>query len=291
VSDKRGLPMRVKMRHDQHFVDELTRRHDDPVGRMAPLASIEPDPDQPRSTMGELDGLAASIQQKGVLEPILVRQVDDSEDPRVRLRIVSGERRYRAALAAGLFEIPVIELQVDADEALEIALIENLQRKDLTPFEEAEGYRALADRHGYTHERIAETVGRSRTLVTETLRLLELPPRARGVAEALGLASKSLLLEIAKAARDEDELIHLLERAGAEGLTRDDVRRQKTSPRRQKSTARAQPFVFNFKAPDKTFNLSLKFRKSEVERQDLISALEQILRQIREAEDENETLF
>lgn len=285
MSDKRGLPLRVKMRHDQHFVDELTRRHEEPVGRMAPLAAIEPDPDQPRATMGELDELAASIREKGVLEPILVRPVTDSGDPQVHLRIISGERRYRAALAAGLFEIPVIEMDVDADEALEIALVENLQRKDLTPFEEAEGYRALAERHGYTHEQIAEAVGRSRTLVTEALRLLELPPRARAVAEALGITSKSLLLEVAKAAEDEEELVRLLERAAGEGLTRDDIRQQKRSPQRKKG-GRAAPFVFHFKAPDKTFNLSLKFRKSEVDRQDLITALEQILDELRLADDD-----
>jgi ParB family chromosome partitioning protein len=279
------------MRHDQHFVDELTRRHDEPIGRMAPLASIEPDPEQPRSTMGELDELAASIREKGVLEPILIRPVADAEDPKVHFRIISGERRYRAALAAGLFEIPVIEMEVDADEALEIALIENLQRKDLTPFEEAEGYRALAERHGYTHEQIAAALGRSRSLVTETLRLLDLPPRARGVAEALRLTSKSLLLEIARVARDEEELIRLLERAAGEGLTRDDVRQEKRSLQRGREAGRAKPFTFHFKAPDKTFNLSLKFRKTEVDRQDLITALEQILRQIREADDDAPGLF
>ncbi len=82
-------------------------------------------------------------------------------------RIISGERRFRASQEAGLYEVPVIEMDVSEQEALEIALIENLQRKDLTPFEEAEGYRLLAERHEYTHEEIASAVGKSRTVITE----------------------------------------------------------------------------------------------------------------------------
>src|SRR5215203_5472955 len=135
--------MRVKMRHDTHFVEELTARHETPVGKMVPLSTIEPDPNQPRSTMGDLDELVASIREKGVLEPILVRPRPDAEDETVPpagvlYRIISGERRFRAAQEAGLYEVPAIEMDVSEQEALEIALIENLQRKDLTPFEEAE---------------------------------------------------------------------------------------------------------------------------------------------------------
>ena len=137
MSKRRGLPERVSMRTSSHFVEELTARSETPVGKMVPLSSIEPDPNQPRSTMGDLNELAASIRDKGVLEPILVRRIDD-ENGRSQLMIISGERRYRASMEAGLVEVPVIEMEVGEEEALEIALIENLQRKDLTPFEEAE---------------------------------------------------------------------------------------------------------------------------------------------------------
>jgi ParB family chromosome partitioning protein len=162
------------MRHGTHFVDELAARNETPIGKMVPLSEIDPDPNQPRSSMGQLDDLVASIREKGVLEPLLVRRHPDARSGggEKTYRIISGERRYHASLEAGLFEVPVIELDVTDEEALEIALIENLQRKDLTPFEEAEGYRALAERYGYTHEQIAETVGRSRPVVTETLALL-----------------------------------------------------------------------------------------------------------------------
>jgi ParB family transcriptional regulator, chromosome partitioning protein len=277
---KRGLPMRVKMRHDTHFVEELTARHENPVGRMLPLSAIEPDPHQPRSTMGELDDLVASIREKGVLEPILVRPrpVDDRgtegnvADEPVQFRIISGERRYRAAQEAGLYDIPAIEMDVSEEEALEIALIENLQRKDLTPFEEAEGYRLLAGRHGYTHEEISEAVGKSRTVVTECLSLLQMPPAVRDTVQALGIASKSLLLEVLKAG-DEAEMIELLEEVARRGLNRDDLR-QRLRRERNRPVSRRKPYVFRFRSPDKSYNLSLTFRQSEVDREDLIQALE-----------------
>jgi ParB family transcriptional regulator, chromosome partitioning protein len=286
VSDpakKRGLPMRVKMRHDTHFVEALTARHETPVGRMLPLASIEADPNQPRSSMGELGELAGSIRDKGVLEPILVRPLPATElsPGGPAYRIISGERRYRAAQEAGLFEIPAIEMEVSEEEALEIALIENLQRKDLTPFEEAEGYRALAERHGYTHEEIATAVGRSRSLVTESLSLLAMPPRVRDTVQGLGIASKSLLLEVLKAG-DEPEMIRLLEEVATRGLNRDDLRRRL---RKEKSGRgdRRRPFTFKFRSPDKTYSLAVSFRQSEVDRDDLIRALEQVLSDLRTA--------
>ncbi|HUP45792.1 MAG TPA: ParB/RepB/Spo0J family partition protein, partial [Thermoanaerobaculia bacterium] len=122
------------MRHDAHYVEELTRRSGRHIGSMLPLGLIEPNAGQPRSNLGNIEELAASIREKGVLEPILVRTIGPN-----RYQIISGERRYRAAALAGLDEIPAIELDVDDKETLEIALIENIQRKDLTPFEEAEG--------------------------------------------------------------------------------------------------------------------------------------------------------
>ncbi len=286
ISKKRGLPLRVKMRHEAHFVEELAARHEAPVGRMLPLSSLEPDPAQPRSTMGDLDDLVASIRDKGVLEPILVRPIGSTPEGAGLYRIISGERRYRAAVAAGLFEVPAIEMEVSDEEALEIALIENLQRKDLTPFEEADGYRALAERHGYTHEQVSEAVGKSRTSVTESLSLLQLPGRVRETAQALGVTSKSVLLEVAKAG-DEAQMIRALERVAQQGLTRDDLRQQaKKSKGKGKAARRRRPYTFKFRAPDRTYSLSLSFRQSEVDRGDLIRALESILVELRTADDD-----
>jgi len=282
---KRGLPVRVKMRHDTHFVEELTARHETPVGKMIPLAAIEPDPGQPRSTMGDLDDLVASIRDKGVLEPILVRprpENGEDEGPAgVLYRIISGERRYRAAQEAGLYEVPAIEMEVTDEEALEIALIENLQRKDLTPFEEAEGYRMLAESHSYTHEEISEAVGKSRTVVTESLSLLQMPPRVRDTVQALGINSKSLLLEVLKAG-NEAEMIDLLEEVARRGLNRDDLRQRLRRGDKGGKSGRRKPYVFRFKAPDRTFSLALSFRQSEVDKDDLIRALERILLDLRQ---------
>src|SRR5688500_13179822 len=126
---RKGLPDRAKMRHDAHFVEELAKRSVTHIGSMIPLELIDPNPEQPRTQLGNLEELTSSVREKGVLEPILVREKDGG-----RYEIISGERRYRAAAAAGLDEIPALELDADDREVLEIALIENIQRKDLTAF-------------------------------------------------------------------------------------------------------------------------------------------------------------
>ncbi len=283
---RRGLPERVRMRHEAHFVEELTSRNEPSIGKLVPLADIELDPRQPRSSMGDLNELAASIKDKGILEPILVRprpQIEGEAPSSATYRVISGERRYRAAQQVGLYEVPVIVMEVSEQEALEIALIENLQRKDLTPFEEAEGYSALLQTHGYTHEEIASAVGKSRTVVTEGLSLLQMPARVRDTVQALGIQSKSLLLEVLKAG-GPDEMIQLLEEVSRQGLNRDDLRRR-LRHQQQSSQARRKPYVFKFRAPDKTYSLALTFRQSAVDRTDLIRALEQILTDLRSGKD------
>lgn len=288
LNKRRGLPLRVKMRHEPHFVEELAGRHETAVGKLVPLSAIEPNPNQPRTAMGDLRDLVSSIRDKGVLEPLLVRPIAEEDEEREHgktYRIVAGERRYRAALEAGLFEVPVIEMALSEQEALEVALLENLQRKDLTPFEEAEGYRALAEQHGYTHEQIADVMGRSRSSVTESLGLLAMPERVRKAAEASGITAKSVLLEILKL-KDESAMLALLEKAAALGLGRDEVRREaKTQRGRLGEPGRRKPYTFKFRSPNKSYSLALTFRQSEVERTDLIHALEEILEQLRSAKD------
>jgi ParB family chromosome partitioning protein len=270
------------MRHEAHYVDELTTRGEGgSIGRIVPLADIEPDLDQPRSSIGDLTELIESVRNKGVLEPILVRPNPDYGPGEARYRIISGERRFRAAQQAELDEVPVIEMEVDADEALEIGLIENLQRKDLTPFEEADAYRALGDRFGYTQEKIATSMGKSRTVITESLSLLLIPDEIRQLAESLGVSSKSLLLEVAKL-DDEDEMQAVVQRAAEGRISRDDLRektRQRPAPKQQAEPSK--PYVFKFKAPDKSYNLSLSFRQETVDPQDLIHALEETLVELR----------
>src|SRR6476469_8255982 len=220
---KRGLPERASMRHDAHFVEELTRRSGRHIGSMIPLSMIEPNEEQPRTTLGNIEELAASIREKGVLEPILVRAIGPN-----RYQIISGERRYRAASMAGLDEIPAIELDVDDKEQLEIALIENIQRKDLTAFEEAEGFLALQQRFNYTHEKISQVIGKSRTTVTETLLINEIPDRIRLMCREAGIANKSVLVQVARAG-SEEAMEQVVRRVAAGEISREDLRKQTSS--------------------------------------------------------------
>jgi ParB family transcriptional regulator, chromosome partitioning protein len=142
------------------------------------LAQIRPNPEQPRLAIDEaaLEELAASIREHGLLQPILVSQADDEPDSYV---LIAGERRWRAAQRAGLRTIPALVKQAAPRARLELALVENVQREDLTPLELATAYRALIDEHGLTQEQVARRVGKSRTAVSNTVRLLGLPPPAR----------------------------------------------------------------------------------------------------------------
>ena len=120
------------MRHDEHYVDALANSAGTPIGRLVPIDRIDPNPDQPRQVMGDLSELIASIAEKGIIEPLIVRQRGE------RFQIIAGERRYQASVQVGLRELPVVIREVDDTEIIEVALVENIQRKDLTPFEEAE---------------------------------------------------------------------------------------------------------------------------------------------------------
>ncbi|WP_299672439.1 ParB/RepB/Spo0J family partition protein [uncultured Roseobacter sp.] len=140
--------------------------------RMVPIEQIAPNPDQPRKRFveGDLDDLTASIREKGVIQPLIVRSVADNQ-----YEIVAGERRWRAAQAAKLHELPVVVRSFTDVEVLEVAIIENIQRADLNPVEEAAGYRQLMDRFGHTQEKLAEALGKSRSHIANLLRLLNLP--------------------------------------------------------------------------------------------------------------------
>lgn len=141
-----------------------------------PINEIVPNKDQPRKTFdeGALNELADSIVQHGVLQPLLVRPL-----PNGGYQLVAGERRWRASRKAGLKEVPVVIKELSDIETMEIAIIENLQRKDLNPIEEAEGLQALIDRCGFTQEEVATSVGKSRPAIANALRLLKLPEEVR----------------------------------------------------------------------------------------------------------------
>jgi ParB family chromosome partitioning protein len=144
------------------------------------IAEIVPNPEQPRRAFDEeaLAGLADSIRRHGLLQPLVVRRVG------LGYELVAGERRLRAARRAGLASVPVVVRETEPDERLELALIENVQREDLTPLEEAEAYRQLIDGHGFTQEEVAERVGKSRPTITNALRLLGLPDAVKAQLES-----------------------------------------------------------------------------------------------------------
>jgi ParB family chromosome partitioning protein len=259
------------MRHDSHYVEALNSSAGTPIGRMVGIDQIDANPNQPRQVMGDLSELMASIAEKGIIEPLIVRQ----RGP--RFQIIAGERRYQAAVQVGLREIPIVIREVDDNEIIEIALIENIQRKDLTPFEEAEALHSLATRCNYTHEDMARRLGKSRTAVTESLSLNSIPEEVKNLCRLADINSKSLLLQIVRQG-DPQKMVALVERIAREGgTTRETVRRETAKPK----AGRPKSYVFSYKAPTKAFKLQLKFSKSRVERDEVIEALEAIIRELK----------
>ncbi len=183
------------------------------------LNDIEPNRDQPRKTFDEsaLSELADSIAQHGVIQPLLVRPIQDG------YQLVAGERRWRAARLAGLTEVPVVVKELSDSETMEIALIENLQREDLNPIEEAEGLQLLIDTYGLTQDECAKRVGKSRPAITNSLRLLNLPEKlselvrdsmiSSGHARALlPLGDEDKMLELANEIISKDLSVREVER-------------------------------------------------------------------------------
>ena len=261
-----GLPVMVKMRHDAHYVEEMISRTGAAIGRMIPIEQIQPNAGQPRKDMGELQGLTDSVRERGVLEPLLVRHLPETD----RYMIISGERRYQAARAAGMRELPCIEKEVNDGETLEIALIENLQRKDLTPFEEADGLQALADRFALTHEEIAGRVSKGRSSVTETLSLRSIPDEVKALCVELGVLSKSQLLQVAR--QPSEAKMRDLARRFAQGAVSREQAREERNP-----TSRTPGYAFRFVPPSQEFKLLLRFRRKNAAREDVIQALKRII--------------
>ncbi len=259
------------MRHDEHYVEALAASAGTPIGRLIAIDEIDPNPNQPRQVMGDLSELIASITEQGIIEPLVVRQRGD------RFQIVAGERRYQAAVQAGLRELPVIVRDVDDTEIIELALIENLQRKDLTPFEEAEALQGLAERCGYTHEDLAHRLGKSRTSITESLALTGMPDEVRNLCRLADISSKSLLLQVVRQGK-ADKMTALIEKLAAQGgVTRQQLRAASAKP----SAGRPKHYVFAYRPPTKAFNLKISFPKTRATREDIIDALEAILRDLR----------
>lgn len=202
------------------------------------IAEIEPNRDQPRKTFSDeaITALAESIREHGMLQPILVRPLDTGG-----YQIVAGERRWRAARMLGLDEVPVNIRELSDTETMQIAIIENLQRENLNPVEEASGYNELIEKYGMTQEQVAKMVGKSRSAVANAVRLLTLPPRvlkmlengdiSAGHAKALlGFEDEEMLIAIANRAVDGGMTVRQVERLAQKSAEPDEAV-QKTDKR------------------------------------------------------------
>jgi ParB family chromosome partitioning protein len=261
----------MRMRHDEHYVEALAASAGAPVGRMVSIELLDPNPNQPRQVMGDLTELMASVAEKGIIEPLIVRQHGG------RYQIIAGERRYHAAVQVGLRDVPVVIREVDDAEVMELALVENLQRKDLTAFEEAEALQQLAQKCDYTHEDMARKLGRSRTAITESLSLNGMPEEVRSLCRLADIGSKSTLLQIVRQG-DAKKMLALVEKlaSGGHGVTRQEVREQVRA-----KSGRPKAFVFAYRPESKHFRLRMSFRKGRVDKGEIISALEALLKELK----------
>ena len=272
-----GLPESVAMKHDGHFVDLISSRSLGPRIRMIPIEKIDPNPHQARCELGNIGELQDSIRSKGILEPILVRAKGS------RFEIIAGERRFMASRNIGLKELPCIDMDVEDNEAMEIALIENLQRKDLDIFEEADGLQALADMHQYNHEQISTKIGKARSTITEILSIAKIPRKARDIIHDAGGFSRSTIVEIAKL-KTEDDMIRLAHDIAERRLTREDTR--DLAKYLKGKSKKLKYYVYNF-VPEDTdrFRLRLEFKKQTISKQEIIGILQEIIERIRRKDD------
>jgi ParB family transcriptional regulator, chromosome partitioning protein len=196
-----------------------------------PIERVRPNPEQPRRafTQEALDELAASIAEKGIIQPLIVRPDPDVED---NFQIVAGERRWRAAQIAQLHEIPVIVRDFDDSEVLEVAIIENIQRADLNPLEEATGYRQLMDRFDQTQEHLATAMGKSRSHIANLMRLLTLPDEVQAM-----LRDGSLSAGHARALINRDDAVQIARDAVRNGLSVRDVEKRTRKQRGKTGSA------------------------------------------------------
>ena len=276
---RRGLPAGIRMRHDAHYVEELSSQSPTAIGRLIAVEALDPNPEQPRVEIGDLTELTTSVKEKGVLEPLLVKPTQQKG----RWMIIAGERRWRAACAAGLREVPCIEMDVDEAAVAEIALIENMQRKDLTPWEEADGLAALCQRYGYTHEDVSKKVGKSRTTVTEAITLAAIPDEIREECRRADINVKSLLLQIVRQP-DTDTMREMIKTLANRDYTRDEARALIRGRKlREGSVEVSKPFTFKYHLPLPNVKVEVKFQKSEVEKGEVIEALKTLLKELEDS--------
>jgi ParB family chromosome partitioning protein len=260
---KVGLPEFIKMKHDYHLVDEISLRTKTPVTRNIPVEKIVANQLQPRKDMGDLAELTESIREKGIIEPVIVRPKEGHYE------IIAGERRYRAAKQAGMNEIPCIEHDIPDNEALELSIVENIQRKDLNVFEQAQAIMSLAEIYGYSHEEIAKKIGKSRVTVSELIRITDLPADIKEKCLEMEINSKTFLLELTKI-EDPEKMTAILNQYSQKSFSRDEIKQQ-----RKKQVSKI--FKFNFISEDKKIKINFHCQQEKVDKENIIAVLEKLI--------------
>ena len=270
---KVGLPEFIKSRYDMHFVEEISTRTRTSIIRNIPIDKVVTNILQPRKDLGDLEGLAQSIREMGIIEPIIVRTRDG------KFEIIAGERRFKAAELAGLSEIPCIEHEVPDNEALEITIIENIQRKDLNLFETAFSLKSLNDIYGYTHQDIAQKIGKSRVTVTELIRITELPPDVIKRCLELNITSKTFVLELSKLKSRED-MVEMLKMYDEKPFSRDAIKEKRKEIYKNKD--KKPIFNFKFSTSDNAIKINFKIKSEAYDRTKVIEALQKLIEDIKE---------
>lgn len=267
-----GLPDDVTMRHDNHYVDLIEEKLYGPRIRMLPINKIVPSPHQARTELGNIEELMASIKEKGILQPIIVRERND------RYEIIAGERRCIAAKNVGLKDVPCIEMNVSDNEAMELALIENLQRKDLSTFEEADGLNVLADMYGYSHKQISEKIGKARSTITEIISISKIPKQIRNMCEELSITSRGTIIEIAKQ-ENENNMFRLITEIKKRELKREDTR--DLSKMIKGKEKKIDKYVYKYEEKDKSFKLKIEFKQQRVTKDEIVKVLEKLIEKLK----------
>jgi ParB family chromosome partitioning protein len=254
---------------DTHPVEKFTTEVDPTKIINLHLTSIIPNPDQPRKFFNNkpLKDLTDSIRERGLLQPIIVRKANDGEN----FILIAGERRWRAAQSAGLRKIPALVRQ--HEDPLELALIENLQRQDLYPIEEAEALLKLKERQRLTDEVLAKIVGKSRSTVTEILTLNYLPEVVKNECRTSDKYQKSILLSVVRQPNPDAQLA-LWHTIKTQNLSVHDTRKIRGANKRSGTRG----YEFKYQSDESTFMVRVSFRKARVSKEEVKNALQQALK-------------
>jgi len=281
MAKKTGLPDFVKSKFDNHFVEEISIRTRTAVIRNVSIDKIVANVLQPRKDLGDLNEMADSIKEKGILEPILIRPKNG------KFEIVAGERRYRAAILAGLTEIPCIEHDIADNEALELSIIENIQRKDLNIYEQAFSLKSLAEIYGYTHQEIGQKIGKSRVTISELIRITDLPEEILKQCAELNISSKTFLLELVKL-EDIKQMEDMLKDYSEKPFSRDKIKEKRKADENEaenneNGTDRTPRFIkFNLVSDDKAVKIKFDIKSTDGNKDKIILILEKLISDIKE---------